>query len=391
MSEGFFNLDEIQTDTCGQQCKLNGTCKHPYMKVSGKGKLDIMIVGEAPGSYEDERGMLWVGRTGKLLARETKRLDVDLHQDCWTTNAVACCPPGNRKPTLIEIDACRPRVINAIKEKQPCVVILLGDSAIQSVIGRTWKDKIGQVSRWRGQTIPDPELDCWLCPTWHPSHIAREKQKGAVNVIWRQDLERAFDLIEADVPIYGPHQINVITDLTMPLKHYVASANTNGVWAIDYETSGIKPDGEEHFIHTMAISNSVHTFAFPMTGRMDAWQDFVSSGNFAFVAHNAKFEERWTRASLGTEVRRWQDPHGDTMLNAHVLDNRRGICSLEFQAYINFGIPPWGTEMKPFLRTTENTGINNIKKAPLTKLLHYNGMDALTTHLLWQKQTERLK
>ena len=90
-------------------------------------------------------------------------------------------------------------------------------------------------------------------------------------------------------------------------------------------------------------------------------------------------------AKVGCRVRGW---HWDTMLTAHILDNRRGICSVKFQAFVRLGIPTWDDAISKFLYSKHANLMNNISKAPLRDLLLYNGLDSLLEYKVMQKQKE---
>jgi uracil-DNA glycosylase len=81
---------------CGA-CGLHKTCNTPWMKVSGEGKRKILIVAEAPGQNEDDKGQALVGAAGLELAQILWGVSVNMRKDCWMTNALICRPPNNRK------------------------------------------------------------------------------------------------------------------------------------------------------------------------------------------------------------------------------------------------------------------------------------------------------
>src|SRR4051812_20143993 len=103
---------------CGV-CGLLKGCRSPRMPVSGEGRKGILIVGEAPGMNEDERGIQFCGKTGKLLERTLAKFDVDMRRDCWLTNSLACRPPRNKIDDARKIDYCRPLVVRAVNELRP--------------------------------------------------------------------------------------------------------------------------------------------------------------------------------------------------------------------------------------------------------------------------------
>lgn len=392
MPKGFFNENEVSSAGCGTSCKLDRRCKSARMPLAGKGKLRVMLVGEAPGKDEDRRGEPFVGESGKELEAALHDIGIDMNAECWKTNAVACRPPDNRTPTPQEIGACRPLLVEAVRTHRPDVVVPLGASAIRSVVGRTWTEQIGTVERWRGWTIPDQELGCWICPTYHPSFIMRDDEGSVARLLWKQDLERAFGMLGKVIPAYRIN-IDKITGKEPSLEatsFAIREMQCAEAVAFDYETSGLKPDCRGHFIYTVAFSDGLSSTSFRLTDDTEPLVVEMLQAGVPKIAHNAAFEKRWTDACLNVEIHNWQSPHGDTMQNAHVIDNRRGISRLEFQVYVHFGLC-WKDETQRFLKADTSNGINNVKKAPLNKLLRRNAIDALVTHMLWQKQTGRIE
>ena len=70
--------------TC-ESCGLYKNCTSPRMQPYGNFRKGIMVIGEAPGEVEDEKGMPWQGKTGRYLARFYRRLGIDLFEDCKVT------------------------------------------------------------------------------------------------------------------------------------------------------------------------------------------------------------------------------------------------------------------------------------------------------------------
>jgi len=84
-------------------------------------------------------------------------------------------------------------------------------------------------------------------------------------------------------------------------------------------------------------------------------------------------EERWTLKTFGHGVTNWG---WDTMLAAHCLDNRPGICSLKFQALVRLGVPSFNETTEPYLANVKGSPYNRIDEIYPPALLLYNGMDA---------------
>src|ERR1051325_10250425 len=181
MPDGFFHGSQLHSRApaslvpkCGA-CALFKACHSPKMKPSGEGRLGILIVGEAPGSTEDEQGEPFIGPAGKRLARTMRAVGLDLKRDCWITNSVICHPPKDATPTNDQIDWCYPNLANTIKALNPTVIVPLGAIAVKALIGNIWREDPGSISKWAGWRIPCTKPNVWICPTFHPSYCLHGK------------------------------------------------------------------------------------------------------------------------------------------------------------------------------------------------------------------------
>ena len=94
----------------------------------------IMLVGEAPGGEEDRVGRPFVGRAGQLLDRMLASIGLDRTQ-VYIANAIPWRPPGNRTPTPQETQSCLPFIRRQIELSSPEILVCLGASAAQSLLG----------------------------------------------------------------------------------------------------------------------------------------------------------------------------------------------------------------------------------------------------------------
>jgi len=204
---GFFNLKDFKSksrpDGKTYSCASCGLYKYvlsPRMQPFGKFKKGILNLGEAPGETEDKKGKQWQGKAGQRLQEAYKKLGIDLFEDCLNFNAINCRPVdnkgNNRSPTNNEILCCRQRVLKVIEDYKPKVIVLFGQAALESVIGWRWTKQLGNISKWRGFTIPDQHFKAWLCPTFHPSYIERQQDSLELETIWMQDLKKAIKKID---------------------------------------------------------------------------------------------------------------------------------------------------------------------------------------------------
>ena len=395
--QGFFDdivSREPPTTTayCGG-CGMKRACKSPNMPPTGEGRCGVLVVAEAPGEQEDAQGTQLIGQAGQLLREHLDTLDIDLDRDCWKTNALTCRPPKNRKPTDKEIEACRPHLLKTIRRLKPRVLILLGQSAVQSFIGKDWHD-IGTMGRWAGWRIPWHEPNMWVCPTYHPSYLLRNNSP-ALAIHFKRHLRAAFAARRrpwTSPPDYG----GLVAREQDParaakLVRQITAYGGGSLTAFDYETNMLKPDSPQAQIVTCSIAwgknQASRCVAYPWHGEaITATKEYLLSP-IPKVASNLKFEERWTRAEFGHGVRGWSH---DTMLAAHTLDNRPGITGLKFQAFVRLGMLPYDEHIKPYLRGGTNTP-NKIHKIGLRELLLYNGLDSVLELELAFKQMEELE
>ncbi len=93
---------------------------------AGNADADLMFVGEAPGASEDEQGLPFVGRAGKLLETLLKEIGLE-RKDVFIANVLKCRPPGNRDPLPVEIENCREYLYRQVELIQPRVICSLGN------------------------------------------------------------------------------------------------------------------------------------------------------------------------------------------------------------------------------------------------------------------------
>jgi len=390
---GFFSSElrdsySLLSTQCGK-CKLDRGCITPKMQPTGAGRKGILIVAEAPGEKEDREGIQLIGKAGQLLRKYLGELDIKLDRDCWKTNAVNCRPKENRTPKPKEIEACRPSLIKLIKEKKPKVVILLGGSAVESLIGSLWKKKIDTIGRWLGWRIPCREYNTWICPNWHPSYLLRQNSP-ILNLWFKKYLEQALEL--SGYPY--PGEISDLTkDVTIIREHDKAAKyirrfiSKEEPVAFDYETNRLKPDDINSAIVSCAISDGKHTIAFPWMGEAIGATSELLQSKVPKIGANIKFEERWTKRILKHGVRNWL---WDCMVASHTLNNTPGITSVKFQSFVRFGISDYSSDISPFFETSNGNAENKIRQIELSKLLLYNGMDALMEYKIAQEQMKEM-
>lgn len=398
--KGFFTKEEVRSavgvrskkSSCFS-CGLHTNARNPKMEPIGNFKKEIMLIGEFPGDREDVRNKPWQGKEGRLLQKTLDRLGVDLFEDCLSLYAINCLP-NNNKPTSKEIDACRDvKVIKAVQKYNPKIIILLGTLPLISLIGDRWNKALGGMVKWRGWSIPDQDFNAWICPVFSPEYVL-SLSLNEVNVLWEQDLERALSL--QSLPKYEEPTIHYIEDLS------VLDSIEKGMAAFDYETTGIKPYFKGHRIVCASVAydeNNVYTFIMPGKKSLRApFIRFLENKKIKKVASNMKYEDHWSTVRLKTKVEGW---YHDTMLSAHILDNRRGISGLKFQAFIQMGIVGYETEVDGYItkskqKDNRSNAINRVHElleqpGGQKELLKYCALDSIYEYRLAQLQLKEIE
>ena len=166
--------------------------------VFGVGNIDaqLMFVGEAPGADEDAQGEPFVGRAGELLTKIIQAMGLQ-RGDVYIANILKCRPDtpgqssGNRKPTPDEMATCIPYLHEQIDLIRPRVLVALGATAIEGLLGKT----LG-IMKMRGnwQTYRGTPL----MPTFHPAYLLRNQAMSEKRKVW-EDILSVMDKLEMSI------------------------------------------------------------------------------------------------------------------------------------------------------------------------------------------------
>ena len=143
----------------------------------------VMLVGEAPGANEDERGIPFVGKAGQLLDELLAEVGMP-RESVAVSNVLKCRPPKNRKPVRAEVANCRGWLTSQIAIVDPVIVVALGGTAVEWFFGAG--AKIGEL-RGRFHDVAGRRV----LPTYHPSAAIRFGPRGMPRAALRDDLTLA--------------------------------------------------------------------------------------------------------------------------------------------------------------------------------------------------------
>lgn len=150
-------------------CNLRTTAKR-LVFADGSPTARVMLVGEAPGREEDDHGLPFVGRSGRLLDRMLAAIGLD-RGGVYIANVVPWRPPGNRAPTPQETEICKPFVARQIELVDPDVLVFLGGASAAALAGTT-----EGITRLRGRwlTYDTGRRQIRALATLHPAYLLRQ-------------------------------------------------------------------------------------------------------------------------------------------------------------------------------------------------------------------------
>lgn len=185
-------LRKIQEKCCGcQKCSLYKTRKNIVFS-SGIPNNKLVLVGEAPGYWEDVKGEPFVGKAGQLLDKIFACVGLSREKDVYICNTIKCRPPENRDPLPEEKEACREYLDAQLEILKPKIILICGRVALNSLLG-----DIGGITKVRGKWFEGP-YGAKMMPIFHPSYLLRNdsREKGSPKWLMWQDIKevkRVYD------------------------------------------------------------------------------------------------------------------------------------------------------------------------------------------------------
>jgi len=164
------NLERLKKSISNiKNCSLKASATNMVFS-DGNPKSKIMLIGEAPGSNEDQEGLPFVGRAGTLLDKMLASINLD-RKNVYISNIINYRPPENRRPTDEEMNRYLPFVKNHIELIAPKILVLLGSTAMNALIGNEVV-----ISKVRGKWIEKKfgqHKTSWIV-TFHPAFLMRQ-------------------------------------------------------------------------------------------------------------------------------------------------------------------------------------------------------------------------
>jgi len=190
-------LDAIRERVCAcTKCAHLARSRTQTVFGVGNPDADLMFIGEAPGADEDQQGEPFVGRAGQLLTKILKAMNF-ARDDVYIANILKCRPDmppgsfGNRAPTPVEMQTCRPYLLEQINVIQPKVLVALGAVAVEGLLGlrSTMREVRGRWHAYNG--IP-------LMITYHPAYLLRNQAPSEKRKVW-EDMLQVLERLEQPI------------------------------------------------------------------------------------------------------------------------------------------------------------------------------------------------
>jgi len=183
-----------QVEAGVKACRKCGLWKRRKNAVPGEGNLDavVMLVGEAPGYWEDMKGQPFIGSAGKLLDEVLSKVGFS-RSEVYITNVVKCRPPENRDPLPREIETCTPYLDRQIKIIRPKFIATLGRHAASYVLPKAGFEtqSIGKI---HGKLYEANVFGfkVFIIPTYHPAAVL-------YNAKYRDEFEKDFKVLKFEL------------------------------------------------------------------------------------------------------------------------------------------------------------------------------------------------
>lgn len=174
-----------------EKCPLSKTRTNVVFS-DGVPNHKLVLVGEAPGFYEDKSGLPFVGKAGQLLDKIFESVSLSRKKDVYIMNTIKCRPPNNRDPEESEKAACREFLDAQLEILKPKIILICGNVALKSLLNLPYG-----ITRARGNWFEGP-YGAKMMPIYHPSYLLRNdsREKGSPKwQMWQdiKEIRRMYD------------------------------------------------------------------------------------------------------------------------------------------------------------------------------------------------------
>lgn len=194
MFDMFEELEKIKKECLKcNACPLSKTRTNVVFS-DGIPNSKLVLVGEAPGYWEDIKGLPFVGKAGQLLDKIFECVGLSRKNNVYICNTIKCRPPNNRNPLPEEKQACREFLDKQLEILKPKIILICGSVALNSLLPNE-----NGITKVRGKWFDGP-YGAKMMPIFHPSYLLRNdsREKGSPKWLMWQDIKevrRVYDEI----------------------------------------------------------------------------------------------------------------------------------------------------------------------------------------------------
>lgn len=306
-------------------CDLYKEAQTVCLLGDGPVPCDGLVLGEAPGYREDEIEIPFSGRSGQLLRKELKAIELN-PKELYITNVVACRPPENRTPSRVECRTCSSHYLDPqFALVKPKAVLVLGNTALAYVMGRKHS-----ITKAEGTTLKRKGITYVF--SRHPASLLHgEDQPGYPYVL--QKFRENLLLFKR---VLNPQ----VVDVFRFIKCGTLPEFDEGPVTVDIETNGLNPFLPDSKIHCMAVAqdpDKVYATKFDLA-QVDRYRDLLRK--HPIIVQRGTFEGTWFKKHLGIVPK----IHFDVKLGAYSIDENEQ-SGLKYQAVKHLNVMPWVEEM----------------------------------------------
>jgi len=404
-----------------ETCAAYKYCNTPKFPVVGKGKKRILLIFDSPTEKEDRTSRAFSSPEHQYLFSLLEKMGID-QDDVWITHAVQCYQSKFANKEILvspqSVQGCHLRLKATIKRLQPERVLVFGSVAMKTLYQHVSSGRFSfaTYAKFPGAVIPDQDYKTVVVPILNPRETladleyrrnsikARKPEARFAKNLWEDNYLSGTDGfvirekftkkqlragLKAQWRNTTPPETKVLTGQE-EIQNVIKYLMTVPKFAFDIETTGLKPFREEQEIYTWGFSDgkSIWAFRHPKDKRTLNMLRRLMASNVPKYGWNIQFENIWIKHFLGVWIKNWRF---DGMIGTHILDNRPGITSLKFQTFVRHGNAGYDAEIDGFLDSADKSShsLNQIKKAPIRRVLVYNGLDAwFTFHICEEMESE---
>jgi len=379
-----------------EKCKLyarKGISTPYFFPTIGDQYNGLVILGQSPSKEDDQKGRPFINKKAQPIRSIAYKAGINLIKHAAFVYSLAC---ATGKGTDVQYKCCRSILAGHLNELKPKMIICCGEMAFKSLFNL--KNKIA-ATKLRGRVIPNYEFNCMVFTLMNPNDVYRGHQEYAL----RKDMERAIDLwkkkyksiniIDKDLKdrkILEGITIKEIKDPGHMKRVFSWVSNLEDV-SVDYETTNTKPYDKYFDLTHISFANEKVAYVIheSLWQKYPIWRNIktfmkwlLENKSIHKIIQNDKFEDLCSRYKFN--IKRINNSNCP-MLATHVIDERRGCTSLDFQNLTRFGIPPYSDTVKTYLQKKEkNDKQNRIREAPYDDMITYAGLDVITTFFNWK-------